>query len=60
MLYLNNLRETMSRLSACVSFELVHVSKTPVLLNPVLEYIARLSFRLPVEIMHVITRVSMP
>lgn len=49
-----------SCLSAYVRFELALVSKTPALLKSVLGYIARLSFRFPVEIMHVITRVSMP
>lgn len=43
-----------------VTFKLLHVSKAPALLKSMLEYIARLSFRFPVEIMHVITRVTMP
>lgn len=61
MLYLNNLRETMSRVFLLyVTFKLLHVSKAPALLKSMLEYIARLSFRFPVEIMHVITRVTMP
>lgn len=35
--------------SACVSFKLVHVSKTPVL-NPTLAYIAMLIFKFSVDI----------
>lgn len=36
--------------SAYVSFKLEHVSETPALLNPVLAYIAILSFKFSVEI----------